>query len=299
MMVGENISKMRRSGTPQPLRTTRECIVSPTRLRSMTPDDSSRVVQPTIRIDSLVFKAAAERKLEAVHFLLNQARLLGKDANMIMPEWDVATKVKLGPMSLLARACFVGDMAMASLAHSLGASIDLNNGLAMRAAIAGCQTESVRFLLEKGASFPDLASQALQDPLEMAADSGDYELIHLLITNGADNPAECGIFHRILVVAASKGHMELVAYLLDLPTHPEQKPPHLNIESQIGSAVQAATSNRHWTVVRLLLDRIHDPRPQLSGGESDISEDLSDVDSSLALNLPNPAPCELNKQLAA
>lgn len=276
MMVSlnENVSKVRRSGTPQPLlRTARECTASPTRLRSMTPDGCARPAHPAVRIDSLVFKAAAERRLETVHFLLSQARLIGQDANMAMPEWDVATRAKLGPMTLLARACFMGDLALAFLAHALGAGVDHHNGLAMRAAIAGCQTESVRFLFEKGASFPDLASQELQDPLEMAAESGDYELIDLLVTCGSHDQAGSGAFHRLLVAASSKGHMQLVAYLLDLPT------PHLNIESQIGSAVQAATSNRHWPVVRLLLDRIHDPRP--CGSESDLSEDLSEMETGL------------------
>jgi ankyrin repeat protein len=103
---------------------------------------------------------------------------------------------------------------------AFGANIDdtiwfKDQGTALHWAADAGQTETVEFLIEKGADV-NVESEASESPLFYAARSGHADIVKLLLENGAYvSGTESGRGDKVpLVLAAGNGHLEAVKILV-------------------------------------------------------------------------------------
>ncbi|KAI9298113.1 ankyrin [Neoconidiobolus thromboides FSU 785] len=239
----------------------------------------------------LLFKSISDKNYQTIDFLLKNLNSKQYLINSSYKEWDqseVKTMKKVGPMTLLAKACYLNDLGIVILLKSRGADLNLFNGLALRVAVDQRNLEIVQYLISNGILLPKLNPEQFQHPLTLAVKEGDLEMMNLLLLTPINNK-ECidkTIFDHLLFNACKEGHYNIVLIVLEkyqqfnfkLDFNPKFKPLYLAME------------NGHYQIVRLLLDKVFDPiSSPLSSSPSlsPISEIIQlDVDSKEKLTEP-------------
>lgn len=128
---------------------------------------------------------------------------------------------------------------------------DMQSGLGVTALIAAArngQTETVAFLLSKGADL-HLQNDEQGNALIAAARNGRYKTVELLLSKGADINAQNAGQGFALNAAARNGQSKTVEVLL-------AKGADINAQNdRHGSALNAAARNGHLAIVELLVSR--------------------------------------------
>ena len=177
------------------------------------------------------------------------------------------------PITPLQIASKAGKVSLVRLLLENGAEVNAQggkNGTALQAALISPRFKvkgvgAVPVLFEYGADIhacvnPD-ADKSSDGPettrtataLQAAAYGGRYELVKLVLDKGADVNERAGRWDTALLVAAADGFKDIVQLLLDAGAVPDAEG-----GTAFGTAWQAATSNRHKDIVRLLEKAIKD-----------------------------------------
>ncbi|KAH0549098.1 poly [ADP-ribose] polymerase tankyrase-2-like [Cotesia glomerata] len=115
-------------------------------------------------------------------------------------------------------------------------------GAALNLAITVGNMEIIKTLLDAGAYIDP--SNGLR-PLHWSIALNKYEIVEYLIKRGADINARCDTKNPVHV-AAEKGHKEILELLIDHNAIIDPRAIH--------DAIQDALQNRHFEIVKILLD---------------------------------------------
>jgi ankyrin repeat protein len=117
---------------------------------------------------------------------------------------------------------------------------------ALCAASAGNHTDTVKFLLKKGANVNTRGRNCCH-ALYTACVEGHERVVEILLENGADLNARCGYYCSALQAACAKGHEKVVEILL-------KKGADVNAQGgSYSNALRAACHNGHGEIAMMLL----------------------------------------------
>jgi Ankyrin repeats (3 copies)/Ankyrin repeat len=149
----------------------------------------------------------------------------------------------------LVRAVFNGDLWSASSLLINGADVNGNIGgyRALPAAAQRGHYDLVALLLRNGADVNATGPCGIS-ALQFAAAIGDKDVVSLLWRNGADVNAE-GIYGSALHIATSNGHVEVVSLLLEIGANVNA------LRKRFGTPLDAAIVKGRKTIQSMLLEK--------------------------------------------
>jgi ankyrin repeat protein len=141
---------------------------------------------------------------------------------------DFNAKTVTGDLTALLFASKNGSGALIQLLLGHGAPLETcaaNGFTPLLLAVQGGHAEAVRIILDAGAN-PDKSSESetkdfwrsrdsTRTPLELAVEGAHTEIVDLLLKQGADTETTGSRWETALEIAASSGHKDIVAHLLD------------------------------------------------------------------------------------
>lgn len=160
---------------------------------------------------------------------------------------DPNQKGKRGVSAFLT-ACYRGPIESVRNLIKHGADVNQENNDGDRPLLAAAQAGHaavIDVLLENGAEIDK--GRGLVTPLLMAVQSGHFEAVKTLVDHGADLTLTDQPNKTLLALAAYKGHLDVVSFLLEKGERIEDK----NKIHPLG----AAASRGHFKVVQLLLEK--------------------------------------------
>ena len=154
----------------------------------------------------------------------------------------------------LTQAATRGELAVVRSALERGAPIDAIDshglrGTALEKAAANGHDDVVELLLGRGATIRFVGGTGL-NAAHSAAVGGHIEILRMLVERAAPVDPDASL-SSALVAAASQGHAEIVAYLLDAGVHVDAIPPR----PQMPTALEASAERGHLELTAFLLDR--------------------------------------------
>ncbi len=200
-------------------------------LEGMLAADPSMLAATNQLGQSAILLAKYHRKQEAVEFLLSRDPELTLHEACAVGALDTVKRIvkekgrlidahSADGFTPLALACFFGHPEIAAHLVNQGANINLAATNQMKvapihAAAAARQFEIVKMLVENGADVNAKQHQGFV-PLHAAAQNGDAEMAKLLLDHGADAKARSGNGQNALDLAMLQGHAKVVELLESL-----------------------------------------------------------------------------------
>jgi ankyrin repeat protein len=154
----------------------------------------------------------------------------------------------------LTQAATRGDVEAVRSALGRGVAIDAVDshglrGTALEKAAAKGHRDVVELLLARGATIRVVRGTGL-NAAHWAAVGGHTEILRMLVERAAPEDPDAALASA-LVAAASQGHTDIVAYLLDMGVHVDAIPPR----PQMPTALEASAERGHLELTAFLLDR--------------------------------------------
>ncbi|GAX84478.1 hypothetical protein CEUSTIGMA_g11898.t1 [Chlamydomonas eustigma] len=162
-------------------------------------------------------------------------------------------------------------------------ALDKDMSIACTDAIRKGATSTVHTLLTRRLLTADFGEGS---GLVIASDTGNVDMVRMLIEWPEHAPRADSQYGKALVFAARNGHLEIVRLLLEWPEHAPRA------DCRYGAALVLAAWNGHLDVVRMLLEwPEHAPRADCWGGEALLSARNGHIDIvCLLLEWPEHAP---------
>ena len=156
--------------------------------------------------------------------------------------------------SALMLACREGHLKIVEMLVEYGTNIDLHNDKGWSALMVACENSQLQIveLLLKERAILKLKKEDMDNDmgfsLKIASQQGNFEVVKLLIDEGADVNFQNAKGWSSLMIASKEGHLEVVKLLLENSAK-------VNLQNDKGwSALMTACEMGHITVVKLLLE---------------------------------------------